>query len=126
MSSSHKEAKNYNKIGNEEQIRDITCKLSYRITYTKEYCTNTKITMRAIVQENKYTLIKQLLKDIIDINVGKSEDDKLNIDLSVYSTGVHKMRMVGQYKYKGQKDRINKLIKGNIEDTIITLTLLTP
>ena len=54
--------------------------------------------MRTIVQEEKYEGIKQLLKDIIEIIIGKSEDDKLNIDLSVYSTGVHKMRMVGQYK----------------------------
>jgi hypothetical protein len=99
-------------------LKNITHKLSYRIVYINEY-TNDINEMKEIVIKNKYPTLKKLLKDVINIDV-KQKDNSLNIDVSVYRNG--KMRCVNAYKYPQQKERINKLIKGNILDTFIGYT----
>jgi P4 family phage/plasmid primase-like protien len=71
-----------------------------------------------IITIEKQKELKELFKDT-DITIGTS-DEILNIDTSVYREGMSKMRCVNAYKFVQQKKRINKLIKGEIEDTIIS------
>lgn len=99
-------------------IKDVLPKLSYRITFINEYCSSFE-SMREIVEQNKTKVIKDLLDDIIDVRFNGSSKEKnyLNIDSSVYREG--KMRAVNAYKYDQQPERINKLIMGEVEDTII-------
>ena len=92
-------------------------KLSYRITYINEYCDDYETMKHAILTE-KYPELKKLLDGVITITT-KKESDTLNIDESVYRTG-GKTRCVNAYKTEDDKTRINKLVKGDIIDTIIT------
>jgi hypothetical protein len=111
ITSSHYASQNYQK----NTLKNITHKLSYRIVYINEY-TNDINEMKDIVIKNKYPILKELLKDVINIDV-KQKENSLNIDVSVYRNG--KMRCVNAYKNIQQKERINKLIKGSILDTFI-------
>ena len=92
-------------------------KLSYRITYYNEICYNIK-ECRHLIQNYKYPELKSLLQDTIELKE-KKDIDCLNIDYNVYrSKG--KMRCVNAYKDNYDKDRINKLVLGNISQTIIS------
>ena len=92
-------------------------KLSYRITYINEYCDDLQ-TMKDVVYNEKYFEIENLLKKIIPLTIKKDKlIDSLNVDSSVYREG--KMRCVNAYKTNDDKTRINKLVRGDIEDTII-------
>ena len=93
-------------------------KLSYRITYINEYCDDLQ-TMKDVVYNEKYFEIENLLKKIIPLTIKKDElIDSLNVDSTVYREG--KMRCVNAYKTNDDKTRINKLVRGDIEDTIIS------
>lgn len=92
-------------------------KLSYRITYLNEYCDDLP-TMKDIVFNEKYKTLDNLLKKVITLTIKKNKlIDSLNIDSSVYREG--KMRCVNAYKTNDDRTRINKLVRGDIIDTII-------
>jgi len=90
-------------------------KLSYRVIYINEYC-NDLATMKKIVFGNKYNKIKKILSSITDIKTSKTLN-YLNIDKLPYRRG--KMRCVNAWKEKHDKQRFNKLVKGQIIDTVI-------
>lgn len=92
-------------------------KLSYRITFFNEIVMN-KTECKNMVKQYKLPFIQNLLNDIIEVNDNKKENS-LNIDFSVYRTK-GKMRCVNAYKDRNDKNRINKLVKGNIDETIIS------
>lgn len=95
---------------------NIVNKLSYRLTFYNEICKN-KTECKNYIREVKFPMIKNLMRDIIDVN-DTSSPNSLNVDFSVYRTK-GKIRAVNAYKTKYDKSRINKLIKGTIEQTII-------
>jgi hypothetical protein len=95
---------------------DVVNKLSYRLTFYNEICKDKK-DCKNYIQSVKLPFLQKLLRDIIDIS-DKKNDNCLNVDLSVYRTK-GKIRCVNAYKTHKDKTRINKLIKGNIEQTII-------
>jgi len=90
-------------------------KLSYRVIYINEYC-NDLATMKKIVFGNKYNKIKKILSSITDLKTSKTLN-YLNIDKLPYRRG--KMRCVNAWKEKHDKQRFNKLVKGQIIDTVI-------
>ena len=99
-------------------------KISFRITYINEYCLSLK-EMKEKVELAKYPEIKELLKSIKvklllsdNEEVRKNKFNILNVDVSVYRKA-GKMRCVNAWKEPQDKTRINKLVKGKIEDTII-------
>ena len=92
-------------------------KLSYRITYINEFCSNMK-DMKIIVQNKKFKEIRRLLKKIIVVSCGDAEFNNLNIDMTVYRSN-GKMRCVNAWKTDDDKTRINKLELGSITDTFI-------
>ena len=95
---------------------EVINKLSYRLTFYNEICKD-KNDCKNFIQSVKYPMLKRLLGDIIDVN-DKKKYNSLNVDFSVYrSKG--KMRCVNAYKNIYDKTRINRLVKGNIEQTII-------
>ncbi len=94
----------------------VVNKLSYRLTFYNEICKN-KNDCKNYIQTVKFPYIKNLLGDTIPI-YDKKTVDCLNVDFSVYRTK-GKIRCVNAFKNKNDKTRINKLIKGNIEQTII-------
>lgn len=107
----------YDKIERKECLKEILQKLSFRITYINEYCENID-DMRNIVEYEKQIELKELFKKHnLSISIKNTE---LNIDMSVYRHNNGKIRCVNAYKHIQQKERINKLIKGNIKDTIIS------
>ena len=92
-------------------------KLSYRLTFYNEICKN-KNECKEYIRNVKFPYLQELLQDVIDVN-DKPTDDCLNTDFSVYrSKG--KIRCVNAYKNNDDKSRINNLIKGTIEQTIIS------
>jgi len=107
-------------VNNKEVVKSINPKLSYRITFINEYCESLN-EMSKVVENEKTPVIKDLLNNVIEVKFkgSKSEKNYLNIDSSVYREG--KIRCVNAYKYDKQPDRINKLILGEIEDTIISI-----
>ena len=119
LSSSHYEALKIQKIKGKSDKKEIVVKLSYKIVWINEKTTDIK-TMKDVIKEQKTPLIQKLLHGLIDVTT-KAQDNCLNIDFSVYRAGFGKMRCVNAYKYPEQQDRYNKLIKGNIEDTIINI-----
>jgi hypothetical protein len=94
-------------------------KISFRITYINEYV-NTIFDMKKLVVESYYPDIKPLF-DAINVELKLSTNcpkfNVINVDLQPYRRG--KMRCVNSYK-DGDKTRINRLVKGNIIDTVIT------
>ena len=95
---------------------NVINKLSYRLTFYNETCKD-KNECKNYIESVKYPMLKRLLRDIIDVN-DKKTYNSLNVDFSVYrSKG--KIRCVNAYKNTYDKSRINKLVKGNIEQTII-------
>lgn len=105
-----------------EQIKNVSImnssryesnKLSFRITYINEYCDDMG-TMKELVLTEKYKELKEKVSFSIKT---KKEADYLNIDTGVYRDG--KMRCVNAYKTEDDIRRINKLVKGEIIDTII-------
>ena len=103
----------YNCIDKKQNIN----KLSYRLTFYNEICKN-KNECKEYIKNVKYPYLQELLQDVIDVN-DKPTDDCLNTDFSVYrSKG--KIRCVNAYKSNNDKTRINNLIKGTIEQTIIS------
>lgn len=108
---------NCKKMNKNNEVKYVN-KLSYRLTFYNEKCSNIK-ECRNYIQNVKYPILKQLLKDVIELTDSKT-DDGLNIDYSVYrSKG--KIRCVNAFKDLYDVERINRLIKGNIEQTIISL-----
>jgi hypothetical protein len=101
----------------DNELHETYAKLSYRITYINEYC-NSMSDVRNIVVNEKQKELKELFEKN-GLSIG-TNDETLNIDTSVYRNGMGKIRCVNAYKHKQQKERINKLIKGEIQDTIIT------
>jgi P4 family phage/plasmid primase-like protien len=93
-------------------------KLSYRITYINEYCEEMEH-IRHFVENEKQNELKELFKDT-NITIGTDSNDLINIDTNVYRRRMGKMRCVNAYKYEQQPERINKLITGTIEDTILS------
>lgn len=117
-SSSYKAQKReYDRIKKVEVLKTVLPKLSYRITYINEYCKNSD-DMREIITNEKIPMLKDLLTDIIEISKDKCENI-LNVDMSVYRKK-GKMRCVNAYKYDDDPNRINCLLKGEVEDTIIS------
>lgn len=108
----------YNSIKyNNKDEKLFVNKLSYRITYYNEICYNID-ECKDLIKNFKYPHLKSLLQDTIELKE-KKDIDCLNIDYNVYrSKG--KMRCVNAYKDNYDKERINKLIKGNIIQTIIS------
>ena len=103
----------YNCIDKKENVN----KLSYRLTFYNEICKD-KNECKNYIKNVKFPYLQELLQDVIDVN-DKPTDDCLNTDFSVYrSKG--KIRCVNAYKYNNDKTRINNLIKGSIEQTIIS------
>ena len=110
--------KNDNTTEYEWVLKETIPKLSYRITYINEYCEKIE-DIRYIVENEKQNQLKELFKDT-NITIGTDSDDLINIDTNVYRRGMSKMRCVNAYKFKQQPERINKLITGTIEDTILS------
>jgi len=122
---------NYNELNNLiidklKLIKDISLmesssynykKLSYRITYFKEYCESFE-DMKKIIISEKYEQLKEILKDTIHILLEEKKDNYLTLDMSVYRRG--KMRCINAYKLDSEKDRINKLVCGKTKDTLIS------
>jgi phage/plasmid-associated DNA primase len=96
--------------------KEIINKFSYRLTFYNEVCKD-KNECKEYIRNVKYPYLQDLLQDIIDIN-DKANTDGLNVDFSVYRTK-GKIRCVNAYKSKNDKTRINHLIKGTIDQTII-------
>lgn len=119
ITSSHfkSEKWEYNRDTKEEELTEISPKLSYRITFINEYCENIN-DMRTIVENEKQEELKKLFNEY-DLSIG-TKDELLKIDTAVYRKGIGKIRCVNAYKHIQQKERINKLVKGEIEDTIIS------
>ncbi len=104
-------------------------KYSFRLTFHKYISCISK--MVAIIENEYYPMLKNELKDIIDVDFGNKTEDSLNIDKSVYrSKGVGKMRSPNAYKGKTvnfknshynsfEFDRPNHIVKGSIEDNLI-------
>jgi len=99
-------------------------KISFRLTFINDYCLSLK-QMKELVVYSKYTQIKEMLASIHVLlllsdseKLKKSKFDILNVDLTVYRSA-GKMRCVNAWKEPQDKQRINKLVKGKIEDTII-------
>jgi len=109
--------KSVNKSSNKKQPLKIINKLSYRLTFYNEVCKN-HIECKELVRNQKYPMLKNLLQEIIDVNDSKNMNG-LNVDFSVYrSKG--KMRCVNAYKDDIDKERVNKLIMGSIDQTLIS------
>jgi len=114
LTSSKHNCKKFDKKNN--QFKYIN-KLSYRLTWYDEVCSNIS-ECRENIKNVKYPYLKKLLENVINLSDSKTEDG-LNIDYMVYrSKG--KMRCVNAYKDEYDKERINKLLKGNIQQTIIS------
>jgi len=97
--------------------KNVVNKLSYRLTFYDEVVDNNK-KCKNFIKNVKYPYLKNLLQNVIEINEKKKENC-LNVDFSVYrSKG--KIRCVNAYKSRNDKSRINKLIKGTIDQTIIS------
>lgn len=92
-------------------------KLSYRITYINEYCSN-MTDLKTVIKKKKFKEIKRHLKKYIPVVCGDNEPNSLNIDMSVYRSN-GKMRCVNSWKTDDDKTRINKLEVGSIKDTFI-------
>ena len=110
--------KSINKSSNKNQPLKVINKLSYRLTFYNEMCRN-HIECKELVRNEKFPMLKILLGEIIDVNDSK-RINSLIVDFSVYrSKG--KMRCVNAYKDDVDKERINKLISGSIDQTLISL-----
>jgi len=108
---------NCKKFDNKNNQFKYINKLSYRLTWYDEVCSNIN-ECRENIKNIKYPYLKKLLENVINLSDAKTEDG-LNIDYMVYrSKG--KMRCVNAYKDEYDKERINKLLKGNIQQTIIS------
>ena len=107
----------------------VSNKYSFRLTFHKYISCISK--MVAIVENEYYPMLKNELKDIIDIDFGNKTEDCLNIDKAVYRTkGVGKMRCPNAYKGKTncfknnhfnsfEYDRPNHIVIGSVEDNLI-------
>ncbi len=107
----------------------VSNKYSFRLTFHKYISCISK--MVAIIENEYYPMLKNELKDIIDIDFGNKTVGCLNIDKAVYRTkGVGKMRAPNAYKGKTicfknnhfnsfEYDRPNHIVKGNIQDNLI-------
>ena len=118
MTSSHYEALKMERVC-QKMKKTLIVKLSYRLVWTNEYVENIKI-MKLVVEDTKSKILQELLEDILPLTM-KSAQNSLNIDTSVYRNGVGKIRCANAYKYPEQKERVNKIIKGTIEDSIINI-----
>jgi phage/plasmid-associated DNA primase len=120
ISSSHYKSLNKKKSEIDNKYKnEIKSKLSYRITFLTEVCKR-MADIKYDVINNKSKKLINLFKDT-DITIGfDKKTSLLEIDLSVYRGGQSKMRCVNAYKIIEQKERINKLIIGTIEDTILS------
>lgn len=122
ITSSHYNALSIIKMKGKPDKKEILTKLSYRITWYKEKVNNIK-ELKKIIYENKIKILQNLLIDTINIT-STATYNALNVDSSVYRlNGVGKVRCVNAYKHPEQLERINKLIKGEIKDTIININL---
>jgi P4 family phage/plasmid primase-like protien len=99
-----------------KELKETYPKISFRITWYNEYCSNIDMCKIAVVNEKKQILIDLLGKEYFDKN--SEEALYLDVDDSVFRTA-GKMRCVNAYKDAGQPERINELIKGTIEQTFI-------
>lgn len=121
ISSSHYRAEKwiYDKYETKTKCDSVCPKFSYRLTYINEYCDN-KEDLKNIVQYEKVSQLQKLLNNNDNL-IGWGDADKylLNIDDSVYNEN-RIIRCTNAYKYKEQKERINKLIKGSIQDTVLS------
>jgi len=119
MTSSHYEALKITKIAGKADKKEIKIKLSYRVIWTKERVVNI-VEMKKVVKEQKFPLLEELLSETIELTE-KTKNNTINIDYSVYRQGDGKMRCVNAYKHPEQAERINKLVKGTIEDSLINI-----
>ena len=112
-------------------------KLSYSIVFPRLHGDKTSIAY--YVRNTVYPKLKELLKDIIEVKISepgaalkKGAESTINcllIDMSVYSLGGRKMRMVGQSKTAGRpgttditirERRPKKIINGDVLMSLIT------
>ncbi len=119
MTSSHYEALKITKFAGKADKKEIKMKLSYRVIWINERVNNI-VEMKKIIKEQKFPLLEELLSETIEITE-KSKDNAVNVDYSVYRQGDGKMRCVNAFKHPEQPERINKLVKGSIEDTFINI-----
>jgi phage/plasmid-associated DNA primase len=119
MTSSHYEALKITKVAGKSDKKEIKMKLSYRVIWTNERVNNI-IEMKKVIKEQKFALLEELLSETIEITE-KSKDNAVNVDYAVYRQGDGKMRCVNAFKHPEQPERINKLVKGSIEDTFINI-----
>jgi phage/plasmid-associated DNA primase len=119
MTSSHYEALKITKIAGKADKKEIKIKLSYRVIWTKERVVNI-VEMKKVIKEQKFPLLEELLSETIELTE-KTKNNTINIDYSVYRQGDGKMRCVNAYKHPEQAERINKLVKGTIEDSLINI-----
>ena len=119
MTSSHYEALKITKLAGKADKKEIKIKLSYRVIWTKERVENI-VEMKKVIKEQKFPILEELLSETIELTE-KSKNNTINIDYSVYRQGEGKMRCVNAFKHPEQPERINKLVKGTIEDSIINI-----
>ena len=119
MTSSHYEALKITKLAGKADKKEIKMKLSYRVIWTKERVENI-VDMKKVIKEQKFPILEELLSETIELTE-KSKDNTINIDYSVYRQGEGKMRCVNAFKHPEQPERINKLVKGTIEDSLINI-----
>ena len=115
----------------------IKNKLSYSIVYSRLH--GDKPSISYYVRNTVYPKLKEMLKNVIDVKISEpgaalkkgavSTSGSLLIDMSVYSLGGRKMRMVGQNKTAGRPGSLDisfiemrpkRLLNGSIIDTLIT------
>jgi phage/plasmid-associated DNA primase len=119
MTSSHYEAIKITKLAGKADKKEIKMKLSYRVIWTNERVNNI-LEMKKIIKEQKFSLLEEILSETIEVTE-KSKDNAVNVDYAVYRQGDGKMRCVNAFKHPEQPERINKLVKGSIEDTFINI-----
>lgn len=111
----------YNCMKVNNNITSYVNKLSYRITWYDEVCSNVS-ECKDNIKNIKYPYLKKLLSNVIELTDSKTNNG-LTIDYAVYRTTSYggKIRCVNAYKDSYDKERINKLFKGNIQQTIISV-----
>jgi phage/plasmid-associated DNA primase len=109
----------YNDKIKKSELTETTNKFSYIITY--KLMATCAVSMKNYIINNELPTLQALLQDIIPI-VLSSKDNKANelvIDTGVYSKN-RKMRCPNAYKFEEQPERTYKIIKGTLEDNIIS------
>lgn len=97
----------YNPKTKQTEIYKIKPKLSYRLTDPTLICKDME-ELKTYIQEGVEPVLRDALGEYMDY---------VKIDYGVYSKG--KFSCVNSYKFPQQKERIKKLVKGDIEDTFI-------